>query len=156
MPKVIVHYFYGNNTKQNVLYGSVDTTVKNLGSYSSFIDLTAMDHLLTTINLRFLLCYLIRHPNNMTILLDAVKISTKSLSFEQPGLIAAEREVYDMFGIFFLYHNSLRRILTDYGFHGYPLRKDFPLSGYKELKSISPMKVLDYVKIVLMQSARIN
>ena len=45
-----------------------------------------------------------------------------------------EREIYDMFGIFFLNNKDLRRILTDYGFKGYPLRKDFPLLGIKEVR----------------------
>jgi len=45
-----------------------------------------------------------------------------------------EREIWDMFGIFFVGHTNLRRILTDYGFVGFPLRKDFPLSGYVEIR----------------------
>lgn len=51
-----------------------------------------------------------------------------------PSSAWLEREVYDLFGIHFLFHPDLRRILTDYGFIGYPLRKDFPLLGYTEVR----------------------
>jgi NADH-quinone oxidoreductase subunit C len=44
-----------------------------------------------------------------------------------------EREAFDLFGVLFIYNKDLRRILTDYGFRGYPLRKDFPLSGFIDL-----------------------
>ena len=59
-----------------------------------------------------------------------------------------ENEIFDMFGIFFFNHSNLRRILTDYGFEGYPLRKDFPLSGFIELRYDDSQKriVTDFIQ----------
>jgi NADH-quinone oxidoreductase subunit C len=60
-----------------------------------------------------------------------------------------------MFGIFFINNKQLVRLLTDYGFKGYPLRKDFPLTGYKELKYSLHKKILYYVPVELMQEYRV-
>ena len=59
-----------------------------------------------------------------------------------------------MFGIYFDNNKYLSRILTDYGFKGYPLRKNFPLTGYKELKYNINMKILFYTTVELMQELR--
>jgi NADH-quinone oxidoreductase subunit C len=61
------------------------------------------------------------------------KESVISLMHLFPSSNWLEREVWDLFGIFFEGHSDLRRILTDYGFHGFPMRKDFPLSGFVEI-----------------------
>ena len=66
-----------------------------------------------------------------------------------------EREIWDMFGIFFVNHKDLRRILTDYGFEGYPLRKDFPLSGFLEVYYNELKKRVIYKPINLSQQYRL-
>lgn len=65
-----------------------------------------------------------------------------------------EREVFDMYGIKFANHPDLRRILTDYGFEGHPLRKDFPLTGYKEVHYDEDAKKVVYSDVNLNQEFR--
>ena len=65
-----------------------------------------------------------------------------------------EREAYDMYGILFSDHPDLRRLLTDYGFDGYPLRKDFPLTGYKEVRYDDEAKRVVYEPVRLTQEFR--
>ncbi len=71
-----------------------------------------------------------------------------------PGADWFEREAYDLYGILFTGHPDLRRLLTDYGFEGYPLRKDFPLTGYVEVRYDDGRKRVVYEPVKLNQEFR--
>jgi NADH-quinone oxidoreductase subunit C len=79
-------------------------------------------------------------------------VETVTLLFKSANW--SEREIWDMYGIFVVLHPDLRRILTDYGFSGFPLRKDFPLSGYVELMYSDQQKNPVYKKVELTQEFR--
>jgi len=77
-----------------------------------------------------------------------------SLTGVYPGADWFEREAYDMYGILFSGHPDLRRLLTDYGFEGYPLRKDFPLTGFVEVRYDDEVKRVVYEPVSLRQEFR--
>ena len=77
-----------------------------------------------------------------------------SATLVYPGADWFEREAYDMYGILFSGHPDLRRILTDYGFDGYPMRKDFPLTGYVEVRYDDEAKRVVYEPVQLRQEFR--
>ena len=78
-----------------------------------------------------------------------------SITGEFPSADWYEREVFDMYGILFSGHPDLRRILTDYGFRGHPLRKDFPTTGYVELRYDEAQKRVVYEPVKLTQEYRL-
>jgi len=104
--------------------------------FKQLIDITAVDY---PANIkRFKIVYLLlSHENNLRIVLninieEGTSVPTIIKIF--PSANWMEREVFDMYGINFKDHPDLRRILTDYGFEGHPLRKDFPLTGHTEVR----------------------
>lgn len=107
---------------------------------------------------RFEVVYHLLSPNHNTRI--RVKISTDetmpvpSVTGIYPGADWFEREAYDMYGILFSGHPDLRRILTDYGFDGYPLRKDFPLTGFVEVRYSEERKRVVYEPVKLNQEFR--
>ena len=124
--------------------------------FNQFIDLTAIDYP-NKIN-RFEMIYIfLSVENNIRIIIrffineDDVVDSLTNLF---PSANWYEREVWDLFGIVFNNHPDLRRLLTDYGFIGHPLRKDFPLSGNVEVKYDLHSKKVVYTPLNLTQSFR--
>jgi len=104
--------------------------------YTMVADITAVDF--PTKNYRFEVVYnllSVRHNSRIRVKTYADEASpVPSITPLYDGANWYEREVYDMFGVLFTGHPDLRRIMTDYGFDGHPLRKDFPLTGYTEIR----------------------
>jgi NADH-quinone oxidoreductase subunit C len=124
--------------------------------FNILADLTAVDYPEKTE--RFELIYnLLNIFDNQRIILkfsvkDKVDVETVTDLFNAAAWY--EREVWDMFGINFTNNKDMRRILTDYGFEGHPLRKDFPLTGYKEVRYDDKQKKVIYEPVKLQQDFR--
>lgn len=107
---------------------------------------------------RFEVVYnLLSHQHNARIRVKTYADETTPVPSVTPLFIGAdwfERETWDMYGIFFAGHPDLRRILTDYGFEGHPLRKDFPLSGYVEVRYDDEVKRVVAEPVELTQEYR--
>lgn len=126
--------------------------------FQSLLDISVIDYPYR-LDSRFTIYYMLASysPNPLRLLVQfSVPANVKLFSLTQHFRSAnwLEREVYDMFGLYFINHPDLRRILTDYGFEGFPLRKDFPLTGYFELRYDEEQKKILIEPVTVQQSFR--
>ena len=124
--------------------------------FKQLIDITAVDY--PSKEKRFKVVYLLlSHENNTRVVINTYieeKENVPSITKIFPSANWMEREIFDMYGISFKDHPDLRRILTDYGFKGYPLRKDFPLTGHTEVRYSENQKKVIYEPVRLDQEYR--
>ena len=128
----------------------------NSTKFRQLIDITAVDYIGS--ENRFKMIYLLlSHEYNLRINITFSineKEVVNSLTKIFPSANWMEREVFDMYGIKFNDHPDLRRILTDYGFSGHPLRKDFPITGHTEVRYSEEKKKVVYEPVKLEQNYR--
>ena len=124
--------------------------------FSTLVDITAVDHPSRAKRFDVVYHFLSMYQNQRIRLRVAVREDemVASIVGVHPSANWFEREVYDMFGVIFSGHPDLRRILTDYGFRGYPLRKDFPTTGYTEVRYDEAEKRVVYEPVSLVQEYR--
>ena len=124
--------------------------------FKQLIDIVAADYLGD--DQRFRIYYLLlSHENNLRIKVSinlSIDEKVPSIVKLYPSSNWMEREVFDMYGIKFKNHPDLRRILTDYNFKGFPLRKDFPLTGFNEVRYSEKEKKVIYEPVKLEQDYR--
>ncbi|WP_207100599.1 NADH-quinone oxidoreductase subunit C [Paracoccus shandongensis] len=151
---------FGELTVTSTLSGIVDL-IEFLRSdsscrFSTLIDITAVDHPERPQRFDLVWHLLSMHQNHrirIKVALREDEIAPSIVSI-YPCANWLEREVFDMFGILFSGHPDLRRILTDYGFSGFPLRKDFPTTGYVEVRYDESDKRVVYEPVRLTQEYR--
>jgi NADH-quinone oxidoreductase subunit C len=155
-----------SNIKHSQLYLNIDTEdlidvtlfIKNneKTKFRQLIDITVVDY--PENSQRFKVVYLfLSHELNQRIILSYLINENEvipSLTSIYPAANWMEREVFDMYGVKFKDHPDLRRILTDYGFEGHPLRKDFPLTGHTEVRYSEELKKVIKEPVKLEQNYR--
>lgn len=124
--------------------------------FSTLIDITAVDYPTRATRFEIVYHFLSMYTNQRIRLKAAIGDGdlVPSITDIHPSANWYEREVFDMYGIMFTGHPDLRRLLTDYGFRGYPLRKDFPTTGYNELRYDEVEKRVVYEPVSLVQEYR--
>ncbi|MBB04583.1 NADH-quinone oxidoreductase subunit C [Pseudooceanicola sp.] len=124
--------------------------------FSTLIDITGVDYPDRPKRFDVIYHFLSMYQNHRVRLRVSVRDDEMVPTITEPHPSANwfEREVFDMFGIIFSGHPDLRRLLTDYGFRGYPLRKDFPTTGYTEVRYDEAAKRVVYEPVSLVQEYR--
>ena len=155
-----------SNIKHEQLYLSIENSdlievlvfLKNNIStkFRQLIDITAVDYPEDTKRFKLVYLLLSHELNNRIILSYFINENEVIPSITElfPSANWMEREVFDMYGIKFKNHPDLRRILTDYNFKGFPLRKDFPLTGHNEVRYSESQKKVVYEPVKLEQNYR--
>lgn len=125
--------------------------------FSTLVDITAVDYPERAKRFDVVYHFLSMYQNHRIRLRAAARADDMVPSITEVHRSAGwfEREVFDMFGLLFSGHPDLRRILTDYGFRGYPLRKDFPTTGYTEVRYDETHKRVVYEPVALVQEYRL-
>ena len=128
----------------------------NRCKFSTLVDITGVDYPDRTKRFDVVYHLLSMYQNHRIRLKVSIRESeaVNSIVSVHPSANWFEREVFDMFGILFRDHPDLRRILTDYGFQGFPLRKDFPTTGYNEVRYDEVQKKVVYEPVSLTQEYR--
>ncbi|WP_170478955.1 NADH-quinone oxidoreductase subunit C [Ruegeria arenilitoris] len=124
--------------------------------FSTLVDITGVDYPERAKRFDVVYHFLSMYRNQRVRLRVSIREEdmVPSITEVHPSANWFEREVFDMFGILFSGHPDLRRILTDYGFRGYPLRKDFPTTGYTEVRYDEAQKRVVYEPVSLVQEYR--
>lgn len=124
--------------------------------FSTLVDITAVDYPGRAKRFDVIYHFLSMYQNHRIRLRVQAREEdlVPSITSVHPSADWFEREVFDMFGLLFSGHPDLRRILTDYGFRGYPLRKDFPTTGYTEVRYDEVQKRVVYEPVSLVQEYR--
>ena len=124
--------------------------------FSTLVDITAVDYPAREKRFDVVYHFLSMYQNHRVRVKCAVREDQliPSITKIHPSANWFEREVFDMYGIMFTGHPDLRRLLTDYGFQGYPLRKDFPTTGYTEVRYDEVAKRVVYEPVSLVQEYR--
>ncbi len=142
--------------KESLLDVVIFLKKNNLTKFRQLIDITAVDYIGSENRFKMIYLFLSHEYNlriNITFSINENEV-VNSLTKIFPSANWMEREVFDMYGIKFNDHPDLRRILTDYGFTGHPLRKDFPITGHNEVRYSEEKKKVIYEPVKLEQNYR--